>query len=338
MDGAWKGAPLLDALFAGGVFCDLVFGGVPHLPSPGSEVYADRFAVVAGGTATRCVAAARQGLATGLFAVIGTDLFGDHLAAVLGAEPGLDLRWLRRDPSVHTPITVAVANEHDRAFITYEESGAGRPDTWDGELPRVRILHLGIADPLPGWATELRARGTLVVGGVGWDSTGTWSPDLLTRLGDVDVFVPNATEAMNYTRTDTVEKAVKVLADHVPLVVVTDGPHGAVSVDPDSGGLLRIPAPPVTATDPTGAGDVFTASLVTALLHDDWPLTTRLRYAAICASMSVRTLGGAASAPTPAAIRAFVDRLPGGDLPDQDRAAIRTALQNAAPQDQENDS
>ncbi|MFD8377676.1 carbohydrate kinase family protein [Streptomyces sp. NPDC059679] len=322
---------MLDALFAGGVFCDLVFGGIPHLPSPGSEVYADRFAVAAGGTATRCVAAARQGLETGLFAVIGTDLFGDHLAAVLGTQPGLDLRWLRRDPSVHTPITVAVANEHDRAFITYEEDGARRPDTWDGELPRVRVLHLGIADPLPGWATELRARGTLVVGGVGWDPTGTWSPDLLTRLGDVDVFVPNATEAMNYTRTDSVDEAVKVLADHVPLVVVTDGPRGAVSLDPATGGLVRVPSPRVTVADPTGAGDVFTASLMTALLQDGWPLTSRLRYAAICASMSVRTLGGAAGAPTPAAIRAFLGRMPGSDLPDQDRALFQAALQNAAP-------
>ncbi|MEU5026329.1 carbohydrate kinase family protein [Streptomyces milbemycinicus] len=322
---------MLDALFAGGVFCDLVFGGIPHLPSPGSEVYADRFAVAAGGTATRCVAAARQGLETGLFAVIGTDLFGDHLAAVLGTQPGLDLRWLRRDPSVHTPITVAVANEHDRAFITYEEDGARRPDTWDGELPHVRVLHLGIAEPLPGWATELRARGTLVVGGVGWDPTGAWSPDLLTRLGDVDVFVPNATEAMNYTRTDSVEEAVKVLADHVPLVVVTDGPRGAVSLDPATGGLVRVPSPRVTVADPTGAGDVFTASLMTALLQDGWPLTSRLRYAAICASMSVRTLGGAAGAPTPAAIRAFLGRMPGSDLPDQDRALFQAALQ-----DQEN--
>lgn len=149
---------MLDVVFAGEVFCDLVFGGTPHLPTPGSEVYADRFAVVAGGTATRCVAAARQGLSTGLFAVIGTDMFGEHVAAELGAVDGLDLRWLRRDPAVHTPVTVAVTNAHDRAFITYEEEGARRPETWEGELPAVRVLHLGIARPLPAWAAELRSR------------------------------------------------------------------------------------------------------------------------------------------------------------------------------------
>src|SRR5262245_53184154 len=106
--------PVLDVVFAGEVFCDLVFCGIPHLPTPGTEVYADRFAVSAGGTANRSVAAARLGLRTGLFGVIGTDLFGEHLAARLEAEENLDLTWLRRDPSVQTPVTVAVTDEHDR--------------------------------------------------------------------------------------------------------------------------------------------------------------------------------------------------------------------------------
>ncbi|MFE2446193.1 hypothetical protein ACFXDF_29805, partial [Streptomyces sp. NPDC059426] len=52
---------VLDVLFAGEVFCDLVFGGIPHLPTPGTEVYADRFAVSPGGTANRAVATARLG-------------------------------------------------------------------------------------------------------------------------------------------------------------------------------------------------------------------------------------------------------------------------------------
>ncbi|MBO4255619.1 carbohydrate kinase family protein [Streptomyces griseorubiginosus] len=313
---------MLDVVFAGEVFCDLVFGGTPHLPTPGSEVYADRFAVAAGGTATRCVAAARLGLHTGLFAVIGTDLFGEHLAAELGAEKNLDLTWLRRDPAVRTPVTVAVTNEHDRAFITYEEEGARRPETWHGERPDVRALHLGIARPLPGWVAELRARGTRVVGGVGWDPTGEWSPDVLTRLKEIDLFVPNAVEAMSYTRTATVEEAVKVLADLVPDVVVTDGPNGALALDRATGDLVRVPAPQVTAADPTGAGDVFTAALIHGVLRD-WPLATRLRFAGICASLSVRTLGGASSAPRWGAIREFLHRVP--DVPEEDRALIEAA-------------
>ncbi|MFI0777083.1 carbohydrate kinase family protein [Streptomyces sp. NPDC021212] len=300
---------MLDVLFAGEVFCDLVFGGIPHLPTPGTEVYADRFAVSAGGTATRSVAAARLGLRTGIFGVIGTDPFGEHLAARLATEDNLDLTWLRRDPAVHTPVTVAVPQEHDRAFLTYQEEGARRPEVWEGELPDVRFLHLGVGGPLPDWAAGLRARGTRVVGGVGWDPTGHWSPELLTRLAEVDVFICNAVEAMSYTRTGTVEEAVKILADHVPDVVVTDGGRGAVGVDGGTGELVRASAPRVEAVDPTGAGDVFTAGLITGL-HHGWSLPTRLRYAGLCAALSVRSLGGASSAPYREEINAFLEHHP----------------------------
>ncbi|MCW7945187.1 hypothetical protein AAW14_25075 [Streptomyces hygroscopicus] len=313
----------VDVIFAGEVFCDLVFGGTPHLPTPGSEVYADRFAVSAGGTATRCVAAARLGLRTGLFGILGTDMFGDRVAAELGAVDGLDLRWLRRDPAVHTPITVAVANEHDRAFITYEEKGSRLPETWHGPLPRVGALHLGIDRPLPDWVRELRAQGTVVVGGVAWDPTGLWSSELLTRLSEVDLFVPNAVEAMSYTRTGTVEEAAKVLADFVPQVVVTDGKDGAVAVDSATGDVVRSASPSVEVADPTGAGDVFTAAYIHAVLKG-WPLAARLRFAGICAAVSVRTLGGASSAPTWADIRTFAAATPG--VSDQDRALIETAM------------
>jgi sugar/nucleoside kinase (ribokinase family) len=313
----------VDVVFAGEVFCDLVFGGVPRLPSPGAEVYAECFRVTAGGTATRGVAAARLGLRTGLFAVIGADMFGDQVAAQLNDEPNLDLRWLRHDPAVRTAVTVAVANQHDRAFITYEHESARRPTTWDGPLPTTKALHLGIAGPLPGWAGELRSRGTLVVGGVGWDATGKWSSDLLRRLDEVDVFVLNAVEATQYTRTGSVDAAAKQLADLVAHVVVTDGGAGAVSVDSAAGELIRVPAPDVQVMDPTGAGDVFTAALIHGLLRPDWPSATAVRFAAICGALSVRTLGGASSAPGWPTILDFLATMP--DVPAADRALIESS-------------
>lgn len=323
-----EGGPVLDVVFAGEIFCDLVFGGIPHLPTPGSEVFADRFALAAGGTANRAVAAARLGLSTGVFAVIGTDLFGDHLVSRLGTEENLDLTWLRRDPAVHTPVTVSVTNEHDRAFITYEEQGARRPEAWDGELPGTRFLQLGVRGTLPGYVAGFRARGARVVGGVGWDPTGRWSPDVLDRLAEIDVFVANAVEAMNYTRTDTVEDAAKALAGLVSQAVVTDGAQGAVGVDGGTGELVRVPVPHVPVADPTGAGDVFTAALITGLLHE-WPLTTRLTFAGLSAALSVQNLGGSSSAPHWGAVIDFLDRTPG--IPDEDRARIRASMPPAAP-------
>jgi sugar/nucleoside kinase (ribokinase family) len=51
--------PHLDLLFAGSVFCDLVFAGVPA-PEPGAEAYADAFKFTPGGVANRAVAGSRM--------------------------------------------------------------------------------------------------------------------------------------------------------------------------------------------------------------------------------------------------------------------------------------
>jgi len=300
--------PVVDALFAGDVYCDVIFAELPGLPTPGGEVYAKRFAVVPGGTANRGVAAARLGLSTALAVTLGTDMFGNHLADWLGAVPNLDLRWSRRDPAVETAVSVAVTGEHDRSFITYAEGAPGRPETLPDPRPRVGAAHLPMSEPLPGWAAELRAEGTVLVGGVGWDASGEWSPVVLDRLSEVDVFCPNAVEAMNYTHTDDPREAAKALAERVAHVVVTLGPDGSLALDSGTGECVQVPSVPVEAADPTGAGDVFVAGYMYGMLRG-MPPADRLRLANVAAGLSVRGLGGASSAPDWARIRDFVAAL-----------------------------
>ena len=303
----------VDAAFGGIVFCDLVFSGVQP-PRPGAEVFADGFVLTPGGTANRAVATARLGLRTALLAVLGRDLFGDHLLSLLAAEANLDLRWVHQEPSVHTALTVAVTDQHDRSFITYEEPGTAVPAAWPGSAPASRTCHVSVAQPLPAWVEPLRRTGTTVFGGVGWDATHTWSPAVLDRLGEVDVFVPNEVEATSYTRTDDAAAATRVLAERVGTVVVTRGGRGALAADAGTGEWVDVPAVPVRALDPTGAGDVFTAGLMTATVLG-WDLATRVRFAGLVASMSVRTLGGARSAPRPRDVLEFLEReRPAGDF------------------------
>jgi sugar/nucleoside kinase (ribokinase family) len=317
----------MDVVFAGEVFCDLVFGGPPGLPVPGGEVFAERFKVSPGGTANRCVASARLGLRTGLIGTVGPDMFGDHVAAALGEQDNLDLRWLRRHPTAHTPLTVAVANSEDRTFITYQEQATTLPELWEGRLPHARALHIGVQRPVPEWVTRMREAGTFVVGGVGWDADGHWSRDVLARLAQVDMFLPNAVEAMNFTRTASPEAATEALAALVPEVVVTDGPHGAVGFDRESGTVIRVPAPRVEVADPTGAGDVFAAAYLYGVLAGR-PLEHRMRLATLAAACSVRTLGGADSAPTWAGIAAFLDGDP--RTTGSDRELVAAAAARAA--------
>ncbi|MFB9375523.1 carbohydrate kinase family protein [Kineococcus gynurae] len=294
----------LDLVFGGRVFCDLVMSGVAA-PAVGAEVFADSFAVAPGGTATRAVAGARLGFRSALVGAVGPDMFGAAVRDALAAEAQLDLRWLREVPGAHTAVTVALTDAADRSFVTYEQRATWLSDELDRPLPRVAACHVGIAEGIPAWVGELRRAGTTVVGGVGWDETEVWDPAALDALAQVDAFVPNEDEATRYTRTPDAASALAELSRRTALVVVTRGARGAVATDSATGEHCEVLAPPVTAIDPTGAGDCFVAALCGARTVG-WTLQTSVAFAVLAASESVQRLGGASSAPTAAHLAARI--------------------------------
>jgi sugar/nucleoside kinase (ribokinase family) len=208
-------------------------------------------------------------------------------------------------------VTVSLTGMHEREFITYQEEAD--PLEWPVDRPHVGATHVSVERDLPDWVARLREQGTVVYGGVGWDSSGRWSGEVLSRLDQIDVFVPNDVEAMRYTQTDDAYAAARELGRYVELAVVTRGAYGAIAYERSTGQLTEVPSVKVTAIDPTGAGDVFVASFMASGALD-WPIEERLRLAVLSASLSVRTLGGAASAPYPCDITRFLtDQCPPGD-------------------------
>ncbi len=312
----------IDLLFTGAIFCDLVFAGVTN-PEAGTEVYAEGFAISPGGAANPAVAAARLGRRTALLSELGDDLLGSTIRTSLRAEDNLDTHWIAERPGHQTPVTAAMTGPHDRRFVTYAEDECNLD--WPSVAPLVGAAHVSVDGNLRPWVRRLREAGTLVYGGVGWDESGLWSQGILERLDQVDVFVPNDLEAMNYTRTRTAVDAARALGRYVELAVVTRGRDGVVAYRHSTGELHQVPAVPMRAADPTGAGDVFVAALMATFDHD-WPLPQRLRLANLCAALSVQSLGGARSAPTLAMLHRFLrhgtvadEELLQGGLPDGDR-------------------
>jgi sugar/nucleoside kinase (ribokinase family) len=297
-------------VFAGDVYCDLVFVGA-DVPESGGETFANRFLIAPGGVANRAVAAARTGATTSLVSALGDDPLGQYVRSQLESEDGLDISLLRSVPGYQSPVSVALSGPEDRRFITYLEPH----DPWgSGEHPDdVFAIHVSATAGSSAWVTRLRDAGALVVAGVGWDPTGEWSPALLSELSSVDVFVPNHVEAMAYARAPDPEAAAKILAERVPLVVVTRGRHGVIAIDSARNVMAEVPGIPVTAVDPTGAGDVFVATFMSAL-RQDWDLRSCLRFANLCAAYSVTGPGGATTAPRPGDLPAFIEaHCPGGD-------------------------
>ncbi|GAB3797067.1 PfkB family carbohydrate kinase [Humibacter antri] len=285
------------AVFGGRLYCDLVFADVP-VPGPGQEVHASDFVLTVGGVATRAIAAARLGMDAGIVAVLGTDPAGRLVRSLLEEEPRLRTDWIQEHPSARVAVTAAMTEGSDRSFVTYEDDASAMPTVLpDGASPVARCCQVDLADAEAEWVVRMREGGARVYGGVGWDVTGAWDGSDLERLQNVDAFILNEDEALAYTRCDDVEVAARVLAQRVGLVVVTLGDAGALAVDSRAGRVQHVLAPRVTAVDPTGAGDVFTAAFMAAE-HQGWPLATALRFATMAASESVRGLGGASSAPT----------------------------------------
>lgn len=291
-----------DLLFAGEIYCDMVFAGA-EVPETGGEVFADGFILSPGGVANRAVAAARVGAHAGMLARIGSDRIGGAILSMLAQEDGLDMSGVTVAVGRQSPVSVSVTDSRNRSFISYhEELGPSEPPRIAGPI---RAIHLGIAQELPAWVSAWRAAGTKIVGGVGWDATGEWSREVMRRLAEVDVFILNEVEALRYTRSSDVLTAAKELAERVPLVVVTRGERGAVAVDAARRVIVEVPCVSVPVVDTTGAGDVFTATFMTAMLQD-WALPEQLRFASLCASLSVMGLGGAVSAPRSTEVGEFI--------------------------------
>ncbi|WP_262852833.1 carbohydrate kinase family protein [Mumia quercus] len=286
-----------DFFVTGPVFLDIIFTGLQEAPVGGREVMTSGMGSSPGGVATLAVAASRLGLKTSLAAAFGDDMYGDYLWATLEDDESIDLSRSHRWEHWHSPVTVSLAYDMDRAMITHAHKAPRAEITAPDITPAARAAFADVADERPAWVDTAAERGTLVFADVGWDPTGRWdSTQLRERLDGCYAFVPNALEAMTYTGTDSPGAALERIRDWVPLAVVTAGSSGSYAADAQTGETAWVPALNVPALDPTGAGDVFLAGLVAATLRE-WPLIQRLRFANLCAALSVRDFGGALAAP-----------------------------------------
>ena len=239
-------------------------------------------------SANLAVACARLGLRTSLAAAFGGDVYGDFCWTMLEEAEGIDLSRSQRFEGWHSPVTVSLAFDEDRAMVTHGHPAPAEIDDLIGHTPHARSLLLrrrraaatrGWTAPSPGrqrWSSPTSA-GTPPAAG---------TPTALRRPAAVAVhaFVPNAAEAMAYTRTDS--PGARAGARCATGSRSPSSPPAPAAPSPPTPRPARPrgrPAVPVDVLDPTGAGDVFLAALVVGTLRG-WPLQQRLRFANLCAA------------------------------------------------------
>ncbi len=279
---------------------DLV--SLPRYPVPGEKLRMTGFSRQGGGqVATALVALSRWGLRTQYVGNVGDDEHGRLSLALLGDE-GIDLSCAR---------TVAGATSQFAVILVEEPSGE-RTILWDrdaririrpddlplAEIRRARAVLIDGHDVPASVAAarEARAAGVPVVLDAEKIQEGTF--DLLS-LCDHVVASGDFAEAL-HPRSEAGETARIIFERFRPRsATVTAGEKGAAGFDGRD--LVRAPAIRVAAADTTGAGDIFHAGFLYALLAAK-PFREILGFANAAAGLSCRKVGGRAAIPTLAQI------------------------------------
>jgi sulfofructose kinase len=278
---------------------------VDAFPVPDSKRRLRRYAVQPGGqVATALAALGRWGVRA---AYVGT--FGDDEGGRLGRAS-----LVAHDVDVSSaPVRAGVPSQ--TSVILVEAATGERTVLWDrspglalapAEVPCARIedaralLVDGVDGPAARTAVGCaRAAGVPVVGDV--DGSAADAGRLLPLL---DVVLVSREFACRRTGAGDAGAALGALARECAAAVVgvTLGPEGVLA---SAGGReLRVPGFRVAAIDATGAGDVFHAGFIWAMLAGR-DLEDGLRLAAAAAALQCTQLGGRAAIPALADVRAL---------------------------------
>lgn len=294
--------PMFDVVGVGLNAVDYLVG-LPRFPVPGEKLRMTAFAREGGGqVATALVALSRWGCRCKYVGNVGDDEHG-RLSSLLLSQEGVDLAHVRTVPGASSQFAV----------ILVEEETGERTILWDrdprirvsrGDLPlddirRARALLLDGHDVPPAIAAARAARTAGVPVVLDAEKVQEGTEELLSLSDHVvaaghfpGLLIPGASAE---------DGAREILRRYAPKTsTVTLGPRGAYGCD----GREEIFSPSirVKAVDTTGAGDVFHAGFLYALLGG-LPFREILAFANTAAGLSCLGIGGRAAIPTIEAIR-----------------------------------
>jgi sulfofructose kinase len=277
---------------------------VDRFPVPDEKRRLRAYDVQPGGqVATALVALAKWGVAAAYVGAFGDDDAGARGRASL-REAGVDV--------AAAPVRTATPNQV--SVVLVDASSGERTVLWDrapalvldaGEVPRdaiaaARAILVDGIDPAAACAAAraARAAGVPVVADVDRSC-----PDPAAVLPLVDVLLVSWEFARAHTGAARPEEALAALGCHGAAVVgVTLGKDGAL-VGAD-GATTRLAAHAVEVVDTTGAGDLFHAGYIWAML-DGRPPADAARIANAAAALQCTALGGRGAIPALADVRAL---------------------------------
>ena len=286
--------------------CSLdILGQVDNYPALDEKAELSSLLVQGGGpVATALVTLSRLGVPVAIVGAVGDDDFGRKIREGLIQE-NIDCTFLMQSAESSSQIAFVTVDAQGHRNIFWHRGTAHPvvPEKLTGLLAdSVRVLHLDGLHLDSAIAAAKLARRQAVATVL---DAGTLRSGIEQLLPFIDHLVVSEKFARQFIGRDDPEAAIRGLLGYGSLAVtVTMGRSGCFSMGK---GLIPFhqPAFAVETIDTTGCGDVFHGGYIYALLQD-WTLERTVRFAAACAALKARALGGRTAVPTLQEVESFL--------------------------------
>jgi len=244
---------------------------------------------------------AKLGGKISLVGKLGDDIQGKIVLQTL-KDAGVNTAKIQISSTEKTPLGLNLSCRGDRAMLTYLGTLSLIDATVfaDNVFEEATHVHIGgyfllnnLVQAWPNRIKELKQNGKTVSLDTNWDPEQEWKT-ITGILPNVDVFLPNESEAIAISGEETVYEAGEFLAKLCPLVVIKCGADGALVFT--KGEIIDYKIPQdllegLKIVDTTGAGDNFNAGFIFEWLSGSG-LNECLYRAVLCGTQSLKALGG----------------------------------------------
>jgi len=260
-----------------------------NYPARGSKTEYSTVTTLPGGqVATTVVACQQWGLRTRYIGKLGDDLAATlHREAFSHAGVEAHIITAHGVPSAQSLILVDAQGERT-VLCRRDERIVLHPGDLQREwITNARALHVDGHDTEAAIqaATWARAADIPVVADLD-----ELYPNIESLIDNVDYLIVSRDFPTRLTAEPTLEQALRKMQRRYDtcLAAATLGAEGVLAFDGNR--LLHIPAFCVPVVDTTGAGDIFHAGFIFALLQD-WPLNRQLEFACAAAALNCTAVG-----------------------------------------------
>lgn len=227
----------------------------------GQKLDLDEVIFATGGNVTNAaVTFARQGLHSRYMWCIGTDVASETILQSLDKE-GIDTSQVVQKESYRASYSVILMLEGgERTILNYKGTKL-TSDTHDLDFSIIEkgdwlyLSALGDIDLLEKIVSRAAKHGVKVMLNPAGAELGELKK-LRALLADIEILAVNKEEAQQIVSGESMEELVRHAQHYCPVVIVSDGPHGAISTDGSTiveAGMYE----DVPVVDRTGGGDAF---------------------------------------------------------------------------------